>query len=296
MAYPPSTPDAYWKFNAGTGSSAVDSSGNANTLTLQGAATWLTPGRWGAAALDDATTGYALAGNTTVGGYNISNTWSVSIWFKTTSSANYQSLVSKIGASGAGWHFSLDPSGRIVFFFYDGTNYWYAQKNTTNYADDTWHHAVLTNDGSSTYAGVTIYMDGSAVTLASSNSGNPSTITNSVALEVGNNSPNSYHLKGQIDEVLLFPVTLSGGNVTTLYTGPINTIGGNVADGGSPVSGATVVVFDITTNSHLGVYTTDGSGNWSTTATIGDELAVMAFKSSGGNKYRALGHSYVVVT
>jgi hypothetical protein len=74
------------------------------------------------------------------------------------------------------------------------------------------------------------------------------------------------------------------------------TISGTVTLSGSPQSGAIVTVTDETTGALIGEYTTDGSGNWSTTATIGHSVSAMVRYTSGGTDYRSKNHAYVAVS
>lgn len=73
------------------------------------------------------------------------------------------------------------------------------------------------------------------------------------------------------------------------------TVGGNVTLSGSAQSGATVVVYDETSGLKVDEVTTDGSGNWTATATIGHSISAFVRYTSGGTNYRSKSISFVVV-
>lgn len=87
----------YWAFNAGTGTTAVDSSGNANTGTLQTGAGWVT-GRVGAYALNlTGAAGCFVAVTAPV--IDSSQSYSVSAWVKANNLTGYQTIASIDGTT-----------------------------------------------------------------------------------------------------------------------------------------------------------------------------------------------------
>jgi len=157
-----SSPVAEWKFDAGTGSTAVDSSGNTKhgTLGAGGSApSWIT-GKSGKALNFDGVDDYV---STTLAP-STSFTWSA--WFKTGSISNgvYQSILAVSGASymlmdiinGSGTFWSPDGLG--------GGNY-----GVINLTTDRWYYLTLVREGNSTTNGYKIYLDG--VLTGQANSG-----------------------------------------------------------------------------------------------------------------------------
>ena len=93
----------YWKFDEGTGTTAADSSGNGNTLALQGGARWA-PGLVGPSALavtpeqDAASSGPIL---------DTSNSFTVSAWVNLANTNGFQTIVSEDGSQVAAFYLQL---------------------------------------------------------------------------------------------------------------------------------------------------------------------------------------------
>ena len=93
----------YWKFDEGTGTTAADSSGNGNTLALQGGAGWA-PGLVGPSALavtpeqDAASSGPIL---------DTSNSFTVSAWVNLANTNGFQTIVSEDGSQVAAFYLQL---------------------------------------------------------------------------------------------------------------------------------------------------------------------------------------------
>ncbi len=88
--------------------------------------------------------------------------------------------------------------------------------------DDVWHHVVVTYNGSSTAAGVTVYVDGMQQPMNVVNNSLSGTILNSSAASIGSRNTELYY-KGAIDEVLIFNRVLDASDVMDLYSNEIDT-------------------------------------------------------------------------
>lgn len=132
---------AHWTFDAGSGSTAVDSSGNANTGTLQATAGWTT-GKVGtnALSLTGATTSYVDVPNTVV---DTSESYSVSTWLKHTNLTGIQSYASISGSAVSPFYLQL-KSGKFTFTQYatDSTTATTTTSMGVNPVVGTWYHVV----------------------------------------------------------------------------------------------------------------------------------------------------------
>ena len=104
---------AYWAFDAGSGTSAVDSSANSNTATLQAGAGW-TAGKVGANALslNGTSTSWASAPNPVV---DTSQSYSVSAWVKENDLTGTHTFVSADGTSVSPFYLQRRSDGQFAF-------------------------------------------------------------------------------------------------------------------------------------------------------------------------------------
>jgi alpha-L-arabinofuranosidase len=105
---------AAWSLNDGTGTTAVDVSGNSRTLTLGSGATW-TAGRIGSNALsfNGASTGVASVNSAVL---NTARPFSVSAWVRLDNTNGYQTFASIDGAQTSGFYLQLrGVSGKFAF-------------------------------------------------------------------------------------------------------------------------------------------------------------------------------------
>ena len=215
--------------DSGTGTTITDDSEstNAHNASMSGS-TWYSA--------DPAFGSYSVAtsnGNTTTVAdhadldLDYNDPWTLSIYIKHTGT-DYAGLYVKRD-TGAG-----DYRGIAVFIFGGKLQIYIVNTwgtvgvddasilvvGTTAINDDAWNHVVITYDGSTNASGVTATINGSGETLSVSGGhdtlGNDTT-TNAVAAALGNASDTSAFELGGWDELALFPVELTSGQITTLY-------------------------------------------------------------------------------
>jgi len=88
-----------------------------------------------------------------------------------------------------------------------------------DFTDEQWHHVVVTYDGSSSYTGMTIYVDGEAVSTFGSGTVS-STITTTSPFTIGRNSSANFSaFDGWIDEVAVYDSELTAAEVREVYNG-----------------------------------------------------------------------------
>ncbi len=201
-------------FNEGSGTTAYDSSGYGNNGTLQSGVTWTT-GISGSAVNFDGNGGMVPVPTST--GFDLINdSFTVSVWFKTTNtvhgnplfgqnmSTDYAPFIIMVGTEDS-------KPGRI-----DATSSRAGSWNTTpsnRYDDGQWHNAVFAvadNAGSWTYQ--QLYVDG---VLRSNTTANASIAAWPTMHLIGGNGTTSF--LGAIDEVSIYDRQLTPTEVMDLY-------------------------------------------------------------------------------
>jgi len=161
---------------------------------------------------------YVDAGN--VLGFERTDSFSISLWFRRDNYNTTEFLISKQDStSNSRGYTILIPSNdnRLTVVIRNNTasSGRLIVDSTVEINDITWHHMVMTYDGSSTVGGITLYLDGSDVTGVTSGTLS-STILNSANFNIGaKNGSNTF--QGNIDEVSIFDSELSSSDVTSIY-------------------------------------------------------------------------------
>lgn len=157
-------------------------------------------------------------------GFEFDDSFSGSCWFKTTATGGY--LFSKVAnfPTLRGWGIAMVASGGLGVFIQSDVSFPIVNPNrlqvdtNNSFNDGAWHHVCFTYDGSSSAAGVTIYVDGvlQAVTVIfDSLSGTIVSATNfSIAARTGGAGA---FFAGRIDEVSVFDKELTSADVSLLY-------------------------------------------------------------------------------
>lgn len=175
------------------------------------------------AVLLDGTDEYVNVGDVTELQFDFGDTFSISAWFKTTASPSSQVVVSKAQDSGdfEGYVMFVLASGAVLVRL-EGTagtdNKIEGASTTTGYNDGRWHHYVITYDGSSTLAGLTVYVDDVAQTLTSTFDAASGSLLTTVPFQIGARNTGTF-FNGTIDDVAVYDIELSAGQVTTIYNG-----------------------------------------------------------------------------
>ncbi len=200
----------HWKLNESSGVVASDSSGNGRNGTLIN----MEDGDWIAAKLNN---GLNFGGvdesvemTDTDGDFERTDKFSVDLWFKANALVGSGALVTKWGKDGddiIGWGIFLTSSGEItVAFENSSSNRIFVQTTASGFDDDTFHHLALTFDGSSTAAGIKIYVDGVLQAVSITSDTLSLTMKNSFKLRFGARdiSAGALSLVGVIDEVAIY--------------------------------------------------------------------------------------------
>jgi hypothetical protein len=154
-------------------------------------------------------------------GFQRTDPFSISLWFKRTNAAKWGCLFGKIEGS---------PNYIGYYLTVRNTNVWgvtmIGSSGTTNRLEFTggslattgvWYHLVFTYDGSSTVAGCQIYQNSTGQTKSTIANILSSSITNSVNAFVGYKSGVGDPLDGRIDELSIYNRSLSQDDVNNIY-------------------------------------------------------------------------------
>ncbi|MGO8697805.1 MAG: LamG-like jellyroll fold domain-containing protein [Limisphaerales bacterium] len=203
---PPCALLGWWKFDDGSGTTALDSSGNGYNGTVYGTAPVWTTGQIGGALSFDGTDNYVDAGNNVdING----NQMTISVWVDTANNVpdTYIGNMRWTGVSGYALNFNTG-----VFYWGNGTSQqrWNTGITTPN---NTWTLITVVMANSTLY----YYENGALATST------PETISGNVGtgvatLKIGRDPVNSqYFFSGSLDDVQIYNQALSAGQIATYY-------------------------------------------------------------------------------
>lgn len=174
--------------------------------------------------LFDGVNEYAQIGDVAALQFERTNPFSISVWFKT--STGSAALAGKQAPSTTfrGYLVNLSSAGAVEAFILNdwaggtGNGIW-VTTTTTGFNNGQWHHAVMTYDGSSTAAGVRIYVDGSSRSLTVGLNTLSATIltTANFRLARRDDGTSPLHLNGNLDEVAVYDKALTSDEVIDIF-------------------------------------------------------------------------------
>jgi len=142
-------------------------------------------------------------------GFNVSNTYSVSVWVKGEGQICMNRVLGSYG------HRTIDfTTSRLKTYNGSSDSYLYYTSPST----DDWHHIVVTRSGSTAY----VYVDGSQV-ASSTSMGTTNTGNSGMYIASGYNPDGGYgstpdqYFNGKMDQLRFFNKAVSSSEVTTLY-------------------------------------------------------------------------------
>lgn len=211
--------EGWWKLNDGSGTSAADATGNGNTGTITGNPTWGTGPNSNGDLVFDGTGDLVTIANEANFDFETNTLFSITFWLKVNSSASGVDLLySKNSAIGnlPGYTVQADPDNQQVkAALVDIVG---AAATTSSGINsvvlNTWYFIAVTYDGSSTGAGLKIYV----------NAGTPATGSGSVGTSILNNADPVFGVKAglggdlwaELDDARIYTKQLTSGEVSTL--------------------------------------------------------------------------------
>jgi len=229
----------WWNMDESSGTSAADSSGNGNTGTLTNSPTWTTSGKYnGALTLANASNNYVDVANPANFNFERTNAFSIAAWVYRTGTTTEGNIVSHMIFNSGHWPgysfaFLGDGSSPICntatcttnclevdLNYFAASNAACIEVNGSAATPNAWHHVAMTYDGSSTAAGIHIYVDGVLQTVSNSLSALTSSIQVATDIKIGTDVPgNGDSFSGTIDDVRIYNRALSAAEIARLYNG-----------------------------------------------------------------------------
>jgi len=201
-----------WLFNEGSGNKVFDLSGYGNTGTLV-ADTHFVPGKFGSALEFDGTGDYIqVPDNSSLSFTN--ETFSISLWFKSSSSVDMAFLYKGSDANNREYFYNLSAIGAVRIRIFDNDNsYQTTTAEDKDYADGDWHHTVAVADGSNLYIYVdNALKDSDAITVSMADLGSD--------FYIGEYGGGSSYYNGYLDAVMIFNKALTQNEIDWLYREP----------------------------------------------------------------------------
>lgn len=199
-----------WALDEGSGTSTADSSGNSNTGTLVGGASWVA-GHIGAGAVSlNGSTGritVASSASLTVASMTVS-AW---VYIPTSISGNWETIIEH-NRFGSNWYGLWKAGGTTKLHFRWGGGGSTFRDFTASISANTWYHAVGTYDAATDTA--KIYLNGTLDTTITT-AGAPSAATD--LLTIGMSNASAEFFPGTVDDVRVYTRALTAADVTDLY-------------------------------------------------------------------------------
>ena len=211
------TPNVYahWKLNENAGNICTDSSvnGRDGTRVNMEDADWVA-GKLNNCLRFDGVNEYVNCQN--IAGFERTDSFSFELWFKTSTADKYLFSKQISGGTYRGYLLWLDGSGRVNFGL---TSTWATGNRlqvhaaTVGLSDNTWHHLIVTYDGSSVVAGIHIYIDNVNEGLTPLANNLTATIQNAERCQISGRALATFW-NGDIDEIVIYDKELSSEEVT----------------------------------------------------------------------------------
>jgi hypothetical protein len=262
-----SGPVAAYSFDAGSGSTVVDTTGHNNTISLLNGPTWRT-GKYGSAVTFDGSNDVGVAASAQPALNLSGRSLTLSAWINPSSNSGWQMIVNKPYTAGHGapyfdWSMHRETStGRLVAFL--GCEA--AQRpSNSSIPLNTWTHVAVTYDGTALRHYINGVLDRSTAVSCSV------TNTNSRPIRIGANGAGAEVMNGAIDDVRIYDRPLSAAEIQTDMATPLGSV---VAppDGAAPTVALTAPANGATV-----------SGTVTLTASASDDVGVIGvrFKVDG---------------
>ena len=206
----------YWPLEESGNTSASDATGHGNTAALHGAPICVSGNKYGNALSFDGVDDYL---STSVLQTN-PNVFTLSLWFKTTSTTGGKLIGLGDAQTGTSGHYDrhlyMDNAGIIYFGCYNGSVQTISAALACN--DNAWHYAAAALSN----AGMMLYVDG---VLAASNTNVTSGENYSGYWRMGfdnltgwTNVPSSNYFSGQLDDIRVYDKAISASDIASLYS------------------------------------------------------------------------------
>jgi hypothetical protein len=216
---------ARWHLNESTGTNVPDDSGNVRdgTTVNMDDTNWVS-GKLNNCLLFNGTNEFVNCG--AIGGFEYNVPWSMEFWFRTVASGVTDMILSKrdSGGNATGWDIRHANGYIYVYLRYKLANYIAIRCNIAGLNDDSWHHCVITYDGSGVAAGILPYIDnvlGTKTVTSDTLGGN--TILNTANFNIGALNSTANYYGGYLDEVVVYDRVITASEVAYRWNGGAGT-------------------------------------------------------------------------
>ena len=160
--------------------------------------------------------------NLSFGNGSTDSPFSISAWIKMDTDTNF-SICSKYSTTSIiEYQFIFVSGGRLMFRLFDNASTVRIGRMTADISANvgSWTNVVATYDGSSTLAGIKVYVNGNRSDITNSSLGTYISMHNTTApFEIGRYATS--YADGNIDETAIFSSELSASDITTIYNGGV---------------------------------------------------------------------------
>lgn len=205
---------ANWQFNAGSGTTAVDSSGNGHTGALMGKPAWVAGVSGDALAFNGSNQDVLVSSTSALDGYPLT----LSAWFKTSSGNGTHGIFNKYAANSRNGYELFMSSGKLCAWYYRDSSDYVSDGSScplpvSGYNDGQWHMATFTVDSS----GGKLYVDGTLKANRAWNGAAGRTTCTAAMIFAMNPGISGSYFQGSLDEIRLYASSLSAAQVANLY-------------------------------------------------------------------------------
>lgn len=211
---------SYWKFDEGSGTTAIDSV-DANNGALVNSPVW-TSGQVGGALSFDGIDDYVDCGNV----LNVTNKLTIEAWVKD-SGVSDGNVVGKFEAYDKRWHIYIDSmeahGPALIYWNIGGSTF---AKSSTSAIGTDWHHLAMVYDGtqSGNEGRLQAYIDGAPITLSYSGTIPATMPAISANVNIGRHDTVNF-FKGILDEVAIYDRALTVEEIEQHYLDGLNYFG-----------------------------------------------------------------------
>ena len=197
---------AAYSFEEGSGTSTADASGQSNTGTLNGGATWSAAGKSGKAVSFNGTSGMVTVADKA--SLDLTSAMTLSAWVNPSANANWRTVLLKEAGTALVYALYSSDTASLpnAYITTGGTDK--SAVGPSALPVNAWSHLATTYDGSN----IRIYLNGALVRTVAA-TGNMAASTG--ALRIGGNSIWGEYFAGLIDEAHVYNRALSAAEVTT---------------------------------------------------------------------------------
>jgi len=234
----------WWKLTDGSGTTAADSSGAGNTLTLTNTPTWITTGKANGGGLTF--NGTSQVGLTSTYLPGITTTFTISFWMNTTTPGNDAEVVT-LGLYSV---CAMASSTNKLQCNDNGGNY-AAVTSTTSVKDGNWHHIVFT----ATATTEQLYVDNTLEATASATPLLTSNANYQISIGAAYDSFQNYYA-GSVDDVRVYNTVLTAAQVSQLYATSWSTVSTGGTDSCGITTGGSLYCWGENLHGELGLGST----------------------------------------